>query len=156
MKSLVVAVAMLAGAAGWPAASLAQVAGIETGADLTAACREHLELRNVATAGSDEFDEAEMRERLAGNRCRQYMVGFAQNLQHFQAGGDPVAVLGVNEEYRGACIRMPDFVSYDQLAAMIVSEASEAPELMDEEAVNLLFQTFAENFPCPEDWPQAP
>ncbi len=117
-------------------AATAGAAEIKTGRDLVAACRTY--------AASEQPDNAR-----APNDCRTFLQGFAVSLKARQDATIDAMVKGLPTSSKEACVRMPDFISFRELAARIVNFGDANQNLLDGPASTLAQKTLERDFPCP-------
>ena len=117
-------------------ASAATAAEIRTGRDLVQACRTYAAIENPDNA------------RLP-HECRTFLQGFAVTLVAREEARRDAMVKGLPISSREACVRMPDFISFRELAARIVNFGDTNPRLLDVPAAELAQKTLERDFPCP-------
>ena len=123
------------------AVSTASAADIKTGRDLVHACRTY--------AAMDRPDNAR-----APHPCRTFLEGFAVSLVAREDARVDAMVKGLPMTSKEACVRMPDFISFRELAARIVNFGDTNPKQLDLPAAQLAQRTLERDFPCPP--PPAP
>ena len=119
------------------AAALA-AGSIETGRDLVDSCRDYT--TNVK----------EENARLPHD-CRTFLQGFATTLKAREDARLDAMVKGVPSTSKEACVRMPDFISFRELAQRIVRFGDANPSLLTIPASELAQKTLEHDFPCPSD-----
>ncbi len=124
------------------AVSTANAAEIKTGRDLVQACRTYAAIENADNAR-------------APHACRTFLQGFAVSLQAREDARTNAMVKGLPMSSKDACVRMPDFISFRELAARIVNFGDTNPTLLDLPAAQLAQKTLERDFPCPPP-PQQP
>ncbi len=65
-------------------------------------------------------------------------------------------VKGMPFSSKEACVRMPDFISFRDLAGRIVRFGDANPQLLDGPAASLAQKTLERDFPCPPPPPKPP
>ncbi len=124
------------------AANAATAAEIKTGRDLVQACRTY--------AAIEDADNAR-----APHDCRTFLQGFAVTLVAREEASQNAMINNVPIAAREACVRMPDFISFRELAARIVNFGDTNPHLLNLPAAQLAQKTLERDFPCPTQ-PQRP
>jgi len=137
MRSLAIACAALCLLAG-----SAQAAEVKTGRDLVNACRDYV------SADSQQENNA-----LRPNACRTFLQGFFVSLVERQRAREDAMVKGLPYAARDACVRMPDFLSYKEMAGRIVTYVSNNPASNDQAAAIVAQKTLEHDFPCPDQKP---
>lgn len=136
MRRLAVMFALLC----WGAAATA-AADIKTGRDLVDSCRDYV--------GKTTEENARM-----PHPCRTFLQGFAVTLKAREDARLDAMVKGLPFSSREACVRMPDFISFRELAQRIVRYADTNPGEIERPASELAQRTLEHDFPCPP--PPAP
>jgi hypothetical protein len=124
------------------AVSTANAAEIKTGRDLVQACRTYAAIQNPDNARAPHV-------------CRTFLQGFAVSLLAREDARRDAMVKGLPMSSKEACVRMPDFISFPELAARIVNFGDTNPTLLDLPAAQLAQKTLERDFPCPPP-PQQP
>ena len=124
------------------AANSASASDIKSGRDLVQACRTYAAIENTDNAR-------------APHDCRTFLQGFAVSLQAREEARRDAMVKGLPASSRDACVRMPDFISFRELAARIVNFGDTNPTLLTLPAAQLAQKTLEHDFPCPAQ-PQTP
>jgi hypothetical protein len=122
-------------------AGAAAAAEIRTGRDLVNACRPYAQIDNTDNAR-------------APHDCRTFLQGFAVALKAREDARIDAMVKGLPISSREACVRMPDFISFRELAARIVRFGDANPPLLDGPAAALAQKTLERDFPCPPPAPR--
>ena len=130
MRRLTIACAALALAAS------ANAADIKTGRDLVMSCRQYAAIENPDNAR-------------APHDCRTFLQGFAVSLKAREDARIDAMVKGLPMSSKEACVRMPDFISFRELAARIVNFGDQNPNLLNGPATTLAQKTLERDFPCP-------
>jgi hypothetical protein len=118
------------------AAAATAAAEIKTGRDLVTACRTYAQIDNTDNAR-------------APHDCRTFLQGFAVALKAREDARLDAMVRGLPFSSKEACVRMPDFISFRELAARIVRFGDANPSLLDGPAAALAQKTLERDFPCP-------
>lgn len=116
----------------------ATAAEIKTGGDLVSACQNYL-------AATGKFDS----NARAPHPCRTFLQGFAVALQARENARLDAKVRGLPYAAKEQCVRMPDFISFRELAQRIVNFGTQNPRLLDAPAATLAQKTLERDFPCP-------
>jgi hypothetical protein len=130
-----VAITFVALAAGISTAAAA--IDIKTGRELVLACRTYAAIENPDNAR-------------APHSCRTFLQGFAVALKQREDARIDAMVKGLPFASREACVRMPDFISFRELAARIVNFGDTNPKFLDLPAGQLAQKTLERDFPCPK------
>lgn len=120
-------------------AAPAGAAEIKTGRDLVEACRQYM-------AGESGQDNNAAR---APNPCRTFLQGFFVSLIARENARTEALVKGLPYSSKEACVRMPDFLSYREMAGRIVNYGQANPKMLDGPAATLAQRTLERDFPCP-------
>jgi hypothetical protein len=115
--------------------STASAAELNTGKDLVAAC---------ATYASK--DENAMRD---PDPCRRFLVGFFTAYKTSEDARQQDVVKGVPGTNIGPCVRLPDFLSYREMAQRLVKYGNAHPAELAGPAADLAQHTLETDFPCP-------
>jgi hypothetical protein len=118
------------------AVSTASAADIKTGRDLVQACRTYAAIENPDNAR-------------APHDCRTFLQGFAVSLLAREEARRNAMLNNLPIAARDACVRMPDFISFRELAARIVNFGDTNPGLLNLPAAQLAQKTLERDFPCP-------
>ena len=118
------------------AATAATAAEIKTGHELVKACRGYSQIDNTDNAR-------------APHDCRTFLQGFAVALKTREDARIDAMVRGLPFSSKEACVRMPDFISFRELAARIVRFGEANPPLLAGPAATLAQKTLEHDFPCP-------
>jgi len=111
-------------------------ATIKTGRDLVESCRDYT--TNVK----------EENARLPHD-CRTFLQGFAVTLKTREDARLDAMVKGMPATSKEACVRMPDFISFRDLAQRIVRFGDANEALLTVPASELAQKTLEHDFPCP-------
>ena len=123
-------------------AGSAQAAEVKTGRDLANACRDYM------TVDSQQDNNA-----VHPNACRTFLQGFFVSLVERQRAREDAMVKGLPYASKEACVRMPDFLSYKDMAGRIVTYVSNNPAANDQAAAIVAQRTLEHDFPCPQQTP---
>ena len=127
------------------AAAAYAVPQIETGADLVSACEPYSKLQ-----------EQEMANAVHPHHCHRFLVGFFSGFAAGDAAERDARVSATQGAKAGACVHLPDFLSYRDMAARIVAEAKRDPALLKGPAATLAQRTLEHDFPCAGDGHETP
>lgn len=127
---------LLAALAGCPAAAEDLPAVIETGEHLVQSCENYLLTPQSKT-----------------HQCRDFLIEFFQNSQEAEEERFQAILRGDVVPANGPCYRMPDFISFPDLAKLVVHGGSGNEKLLDGTAATLMESILATNFPCPDPTP---
>jgi hypothetical protein len=119
-------------------ASTASAADIKTGRDLVNACRNYI-------AAATVIDNNVRRP----HACRTFLQGFAVALKTQEDARLDAMVRGLPYTAKEQCVRMPDFISFRELAQRIVNFGTQNPRLLEVPAATLAQKTLERDFPCP-------
>lgn len=125
------------------ALTTAQAAEIKTGRDLVVACRDYVAKTTEENA------------RLP-HSCRTFLQGFAVSLKAREDARLDAMVKGLPFTSKEACVRMPDFISFRELATRIIRFGDNNPALLNAAATELAQKTLERDFPCPPPPPRKP
>ena len=121
-------------------AASAQAAEIRTGRDLVDVCRNYMTVDgrqdNNATRGP--------------HPCRDFLQGFFVSLVSRETARQEALLKGLPYSSKEACVRMPDFLSYREMAGRLVNYGQSDPALLDGPAATLAQKTLERDFPCPK------
>jgi hypothetical protein len=117
-------------------ATASHAADIKTGRDLVTSCKEYAAIENADNAR-------------APHDCRTFLQGFAVALKAREDARVDAMVRGLPFSSKEACVRMPDFISFRELAARVVRFGEANPPLLDGPASTLAQRTLERDFPCP-------
>lgn len=137
MKTTIFTVALAWIAAAGAAYAVPQ---IETGADLVSACEPYSKLQ-----------EREMANAVHPHHCHRFLVAFFSGFAAGEAADRNARVTMMQGAKAGACVHLPDFLSYRDMAARIVAQAKRDPGLLKEPAAILAQRTLEHDFPCAND-----
>jgi hypothetical protein len=115
----------------------ASAADIKTGTDLVNSCREYSAIATQENAR-------------APHDCRTFLQGFAVALKAREDARVDAMVRGLPFSSKEACVRMPDFISFRELAGRIVNFGQANPGMLNEPATVVAQRTLERDFPCPQ------
>jgi hypothetical protein len=118
-------------------------ADIKTGRELVNSCRSYAAIQSTENAR-------------APHDCRTFLQGFAVSLKAREDARIDAMVKGMPFSSKEACVRMPDFISFRDLAGRIVRFGDANPQLLDGPAMTLAQKTLERDFPCPPPPPPKP
>jgi hypothetical protein len=116
-------------------AGTAAAAELNTGKDLVAAC---------ATYAAK--DENAMRD---PDPCRRFLVGFFTAFKASDDAQREAMVKGLPATSSGGCVRLPDFLSYRDMAQRLVRYGNAHQSELAGPANDLAKHTLETDFPCP-------
>lgn len=117
-------------------ATTANAVELKTGRDLVMSCRQYAAIENPDNAR-------------APHDCRTFLQGFAVSLKAREDARIDAMVKGLPMASKEACVRMPDYISFRELAARIVNFGDQNPQLLSGPATTLAQKTLERDFPCP-------
>ena len=120
-------------------AGAAQAAEIKTGRDLVGVCSQYLAI------GSGQDNNASR----APHPCRDFLQGFFVSLISRESARQEAMLKGLPYASKEVCVRMPDFLSYRDMAQRLVNYAAANPAALDGPAATLAQKTLERDFPCP-------
>lgn len=119
------------------AAAPAKAASIETGRDLANACEA---LRDATADGS---------KAPVNDPCRSWLFSFFTVYKDAYDAQMAAYLAGGSSEMRaGPCFRPPDFISFVDVAGLVVGQGKSRPELLDGAAEGLVLEAMAAAYPC--------
>ena len=133
MRTLAIACAVLC------LTAVSASAEIRTGRDLVNACRDYM------TADTGQDNNAAH----TPHPCRNFLQGFFVSLIARENARTESMLKGLPYSSKETCVRMPDFLSYREMAGRIVNYAQGHPEAMNGPAATLAQKTLERDFPCP-------
>jgi hypothetical protein len=117
---------------------------INTGTDLVAVCEPYSKL-----------DESAATNAVTPDRCRHYLTDFLTAFIEAEKLKLDAAARGLPAGEPSPCVRLPDRLTYRDLAKRVVAMAWHDPDLLNGSAAMLVKRTLEHDFPCPTD-PKAP
>jgi len=121
------------------AATAVAAAEIRTGRDLVNACSAYM----MIEAGQDNNVAR------APHPCRTFLQGFFISLIARENARTEAMLKGLPYSSKEACVRMPDFLSYREMAGRVVKFGQANPASLDGPAATLAQRTLERDFPCP-------
>lgn len=118
------------------ATSTASAAEINTGKELVTAC-------GIYAAK----DENAMRD---PDPCRRFLVGFFTAFKASEDARRDAMVKGLPATSSTNCVRLPDFLSYREMARRVVAYGNAHPNELSGPANDLAQHTLETDFPCPQ------
>jgi hypothetical protein len=112
---------------------------IETGADLVAACQDYL------GKGAEQDNNVAR----APHPCRTFLQGFFVSLIEREKARQDAMVKGIPYASKERCVRLPDFLSYIDMAKRLINYGQNNAQAMQGPALLLAQQTVERDFPCP-------
>ncbi|MCE9521402.1 MAG: hypothetical protein K8S25_03095 [Alphaproteobacteria bacterium] len=120
-------------------AATAQAADIKTGRELVDACR--------AYAALDISQDNNLARQ--PHPCRTFLQGFFTSLLHAENARRDAMLKGLPYASNELCVRMPDFLSYRDMAGRLVNFGQNNPAVLNGPATTLAQKTLERDFPCP-------
>lgn len=120
-------------------AATSHAAEIKTGRDLVTACGNYI--------AADQTQDNNVAR--APHPCRNFLLGFFQSLVARERARTDAMVKGLPFTSKEQCVRMPDFLSYRDMATRIVNFAKLNPVALDLPAATFAQKTLERDFPCP-------
>jgi hypothetical protein len=119
---------------------------IQSGADLASACE-----------AFGKLDEKAVANAVHPHHCHRFLVSFFSALAEGEQAERDARVMG-NPEIgdRRACVHLPEFLSYRDMAARVVAHARREPDTLQGPAVVLAQRTLEHDFPCAPARHEAP
>jgi hypothetical protein len=117
----------------------AGAAGIQTGQDLVTECKDYAS--REATVDNNALR--------APHACRSFLQGFFISLKAADDARNDARLRGIPYASKEQCVRMPDFLSYKEMAARLATYAQANPAVLKEPAAVLAQKTIERDFPCP-------
>jgi Rap1a immunity proteins len=118
----------------------AHAAEIRTGRDLVNACRDYMSL------DSGQDNNATRRP----HPCRDFLQGFFVSLVARQDAHREAMLKGLPYSSKEACVRMPDMLTYRDMAGRLINYGQSNSALLDGPAATLAQRTLERDFPCPK------
>jgi hypothetical protein len=112
---------------------------IETGGALVTACQDYL-----AKGAAQDSNVAR-----APHPCRSFLEGFFQSLVSRENARQDAMVKGIPYTSKERCVRLPEFLSYTDMAQRLITFAQSNPQALQGPALLLAQQTVERDFPCP-------
>jgi hypothetical protein len=114
-------------------------ARIDTGAALVTACQDYL-----AKGAAQDANVSR-----APHPCRSFLEGFFLSLVSRENARRDAMVKGIPYSSKERCVRLPDFLSYTDMAQRLIKYAESNPQALQGPALILAQQTVERDFPCP-------
>ena len=111
---------------------------VETGRQLVEACKAYLALPENA---SDNALHPQ-------HHCRQFIASFLSAYAAGENARTASRVTGAGSAANQACVRLPDYLSFRDMAARMIAYAEEDPSVLDNLAPELARKTLEHDFPC--------
>lgn len=121
-------------------ATPAQARRIETGQDLARECSDYL-----GRGAAQDNNVAR-----APHPCRSFLQGFFVSLIERDNARRDALVKGLPYASKEKCVRLPDFLSYTDMAQRIVNYTKSNPQALTTPAATVAQQTLERDFPCPK------
>lgn len=119
------------------ATSPASAAGISDGRSLSEACEA---LRAATSDGSKAPNN---------DPCRSWLFSFFSAYKEDYDARMAAYLSGIGvERSSGPCFRPPDFISFVDVAGLVVAQGKSRPELLDTPAEALVLEAMAAAYPC--------
>jgi hypothetical protein len=118
------------------ATGAASAAELNTGKELVTAC-------GIYAAK----DENAMRD---PDPCRRFLVGFFTAFKASEDARRDAMVKGLPATSSTNCVRLPDFLSYREMAQRVVAYGNAHPNELNGSANDLAQHTLETDFPCPQ------
>lgn len=131
---------ILAGALAALAAAAVAATPINTGSDLVTVCEPY--------SLSDQ--RAAAREVLP-NKCQQFLSNFLTAYIEAEKIKLDAVARGLPGGQRSPCVRLPDRLSFRDLAKRVVAMAWHDPDLLNGSAAMVVMRTLEHDFPCPKN-----
>ena len=123
--------------AGIVAAAPAAAEGFSDGRSLSNACQS---LRDATSDGS---------KAPSNDPCRSWLFGFfTAYKEDYDARFAAFLSGAASPSSNGPCFRPPDFISFVDVAGMVVAQGKARPELLDAPAELLVLESMAAAYPC--------
>lgn len=88
-------------------------------------------------------------ESLKDHACKAFIVDFFEAYKKEQEERQAAIIQGQEVDWSQPCIRMPDFVSFRDLAKLTIAKSQTDLKLAGGTAKDLLQGTLVANYPCP-------
>lgn len=112
---------------------------IDTGSDLVNACKDYL-----AKGAAQDNNVAR-----SPHPCRSFLQGFFVSLVEREKARQDAMVKGIPYPSKVACVRLPDVLTYTDMAQRLINFAQANPPSLQDPAVTLAQKTVERDFPCP-------
>jgi hypothetical protein len=111
---------------------------VETGRQIVAACKAYLAL--PADAAENALHPQ--------HHCRQFIASYLSAYAAGESASTDSAVTGSGSLAKKACVRLPAYLSFRDMAARMVAYADSDPSALDNLATELARKTLEHDFPC--------
>lgn len=111
---------------------------VETGRQIVAACKAYLALPEGA---SDNALHPQ-------HHCRQFIASFLSAYAAGENARTASRVTGTGSSGSEACVRLPDYLSFRDMAARMIAYSEKDPSVLDNLAPELARKTLEHDFPC--------
>lgn len=88
-------------------------------------------------------------ESLKDHACKAFIVSFFEAYKKEQEDRQAALIQGREVDWSQPCIRMPDFVSFRDLAKLSIAKSQTDAKLVGGTAKDLLQAALVANYPCP-------
>lgn len=122
---------------------------IKTGADLVSACEAFAKLHGKAM-------EQQMANATHPHHCHQFLMSFFSAYAVGDEAERDARSSSMQGAPSGACVHLPEFLSYQDMARRVVAHAKRDPALLQAPAADLARRTLEHDFPCAADQHVAP
>ena len=112
---------------------------VESSRDIVTACRAYLGLPLDASENALHPQ----------HHCRRFISAFLSAYAEGEKIAPESRVSGVGSSSKGPCIRLPEFLSFRDMAGRMVAQAERDPQILDRPAADLARKTLEHDFPCP-------
>ena len=137
MRSAKVAFLLAVGLACLPQAAWS-IEPVETGRQIVTACQAYLKLPPDAAENA----------RHPQHHCRQFIVSFFSAYAAAERIKPESQTTGIGSSARGPCVRLPEFLSFRDMAARMIAQSEREPSSLDRPAMELAQKTLEHDFPC--------
>lgn len=110
----------------------------ETGRQIVAACKAYLQL--PANAAENALHPQ--------HHCRQFIASFLSAYAAGERLKPETQATGVGSSATEKCVRLPDYLSFRDMAARMIAHSERDPATLDKPAAVLARQTLEHDFPC--------
>jgi hypothetical protein len=110
----------------------------ETGRQIVAACKAYLAL------SPDDVENA----RHPQHHCRQFIASFLSAYATGEGLATQSRITGVGSSQNEPCVRLPDHLSFRDMAARMIAQSERDPASLDGPATELAQKTLEHDFPC--------
>ena len=111
---------------------------VETGRQIVTACKAYLALAPDAPENALHPQ----------HHCRQFIASFFSAYAVGENVGSASRVVGQGSATKQACVRLPEFLGFRDMAARMVAYAESDPAVLDNVATELARKTLERDFPC--------